>query len=59
MVYRVHKFMLTESQLKKVKRALYDHEPYNITNNKEYLHGEHPLLITEAVEKILELGWKP
>src|SRR6266853_2603438 len=54
--YRVHKFMLTYSQLKKVKRALDNNEPYNLTINKDNLHGEHPLPVTENEEKNIKGG---
>ena len=51
MDYKIHKFTLSESQLKKLKKALDDNKPYTLSINKDNLHGEHPLPITENEEK--------
>src|SRR6266853_1459686 len=47
-MYQVHKFMLTNNQLKKVKKALDDDKKCILTIPDNHFTGEHPLPLTDA-----------
>src|SRR6202020_71191 len=46
--YRSHKFMLTQNQLKKVKKALEEDKPISITIPENNFNGEVPLPLTDT-----------
>src|SRR6266853_1310233 len=46
--YQVHQFMLTNNQLKKVKKALDDDKKCILTIPDNHFNGEHPLPLTDA-----------
>src|SRR3977135_709699 len=51
--YQSHKFMLTQNQLKKVKKALEEDRPISLTIPEKNFNGEHPLPLTNTeMEKI-------
>src|SRR5579863_6535282 len=55
-MYQVHKFMLTPSQLKKVKRALDEDKQCSLTIPHDKFNGDHPLPVTDAELKHVHEG---
>src|SRR5438552_2774404 len=56
MAYSVHKFMLTNNQLKKVKRALDEDKSVSLRIEDHNFNGEHPLPVTESELKHVHDG---
>src|SRR6266853_1839732 len=55
-MYQVHKFMLTNNQLKKVKKALDDDKKCILTIPDNHFTGEHRLPLTDAELKHVHDG---
>jgi len=55
-MYQVHKFMLTPSQLKKIKKALDEDKQCSLTIPHDKFNGDHPLPVTEAELKHVHEG---
>src|ERR1700727_3111586 len=55
-MYQLHKFMLTPSQLKKIKKALDEDKQCTLTIPHDKFDGDHPLPVTEAELKYVHEG---
>ena len=55
-MYQVHKFMLTNNQLKKEKKALDDDKKCILNIPDNHFNGEHPLPLTDAELKHVHDG---
>src|SRR6266853_4347506 len=55
-MYQVHKFMLTNKQLKKVKKALDDDKKCILNMPDSHFNGDHPLPLTDSELKHVHDG---
>src|SRR5579864_341690 len=55
-VYKEHKFMLTNSQLKRIKKALDEDKNISLKILDKNFNGQHPLPITETEMKHVHNG---